>query len=375
MDSPAKKMKISNAKTHSWGKNALPESDFHRDNEIYSALLMKKTPVTLTAALCDKFLEKFQYMNSRSCEEAKKILTSENDFFTTKDRLNAYIKKGARVTSFSQWYNKQLKGAPSVWTPNGRFEPSILNTHDNLHDLWHCVGNWATEKNRGWTGSHGWERHGVRFLARMVWWLLNDQDDSTINWLIGTPLPSIDENQEVKPEKTAFDVLMHQKPTETSSKNKKKHEKTAKPEIKPLSRGMQLESYCGFNAALISYAKQRYGNNPGGMDPSRVHAWYYRNRKALPDQFRERNFGQKDDDLQLCHIVSKAFGGRDWPYNYFIAPASVNRHFTEYVSKEWMSYIGRDAAESAQTFARWATKKEMVVFGSFDPVTDYRLAR
>jgi hypothetical protein len=138
---------------------------------------------------------------------------------------------------------------------------------------------------------------------------------------------------------------------------------------------MQLESFCGYNADLIAHARKHFGNKPGGMPPRAVRAWYERNAESIPDHLRGRSFGTSADDLQVCHIIAKALGGRDWPYNYIIATARVNRYFSSYVDKDWTSYVGKDVMSASQTFARWATLREQTTFGQFDPVADYRLAR
>jgi len=148
--------------------------------------------------------------------------------------------------------------------------------------------------------------------------------------------------------------------------------------LTPLSRGDQLESMCGFNTALVEHARQKYGNQPGGMMPNQIRAWYEKDMDGrLPTRLRGRTFGQRSGDLQVLHIVSKAKGGHDWVHNYFIDLQEVNHFFRQYLTKEWDDYIGTDAKTCAETFARWVSMraKTTMTFGQFDPQQDYFLAR
>ena len=148
--------------------------------------------------------------------------------------------------------------------------------------------------------------------------------------------------------------------------------------FKRLTRGDQLESACGTNTELVAYAKERYGNKPGGMTREQVKRWYKKDMaNRLPSRFIGKEFGLQRGDIQVCHIISTANGGHDWIYNYYIDLAEVNHHFGKHMSKEWDDYIGRDAKGHAESFSRWAAKKlkGIMPFGSFDPISDYYTAR
>lgn len=148
--------------------------------------------------------------------------------------------------------------------------------------------------------------------------------------------------------------------------------------FKRLTRGDQLESACGTNTELVAYAKDRYGNKPGGMTREQVKRWYKKDMaNRLPSRFIGKEFGLNRGDIQVCHIISTANGGHDWVYNYFIDLAEVNHHFGKHISKEWDDYIGKDAKGHAESFSRWAAKKlkGLMPFGTFDPISDYYTAR
>ena len=147
---------------------------------------------------------------------------------------------------------------------------------------------------------------------------------------------------------------------------------------KPLSRGDQLDSACAMNVELVSYARKTFGNKPGGMSTKFVKKWYKEDMaNRLPERFKGRVFGSGSDDLQVCHIISKAKGGHDFVYNYFIDTARVNRYFSKFMPREWDFYIGKDAYRSAETFAQWVAlrSKAVITFGSFDPIADFYTAR
>ena len=173
------------SKTYAWGARCGPRSDYNRQTGKYNVLIINSEPITLTPKLCDEFAAANpNVLSGRSRDCAKSFLRCTNDFFVGNDQVQKLIKDKVDIKSFSVWYNERLNGAPSVWTDNAqqRFYPNKLTTHDNLHDLWNNISSWATPAERGWRGSNGWERHGVRFLARLAWWLLNKRDPSCDNW-------------------------------------------------------------------------------------------------------------------------------------------------------------------------------------------------
>ncbi len=173
------------SKTYAWGARCGPRSDYNRQTGKYNMLIMNSEPIRLTPKLCDEFAAANpNVLSGRSRDCAKSFLRCTNDFFVGNDQVQKLIKDKVDIKSFSVWYNERLNGAPSVWTDNAhqRFHPNRLTTHDNLHDLWDNISQWATPAERGWRGSNGWERHGVRFLARLAWWLLNKRDPSCDNW-------------------------------------------------------------------------------------------------------------------------------------------------------------------------------------------------
>eukprot|EP00942_MAST-04A_sp_MAST-4A-sp1_P010221 g10221.t1 len=53
------------------------------------------------------------------------------------------------------------------------------------------------------------------------------------------------------------------------------------------------------------------------------------------------------------HIIPKDIGGADWPYNYFIMPASVNSSFGETTGPHKWKYIGKAAEKTAKQFNKW----------------------
>ena len=173
------------SKTYAWGARCGPHSDYNRQTGKYNVLIINSEPIRLTPKLCDEFAAANpNVLSGRSRDCAKSFLRCTNDFFVGNDQVQKLIKDKVDIKSFSVWYNERLNGAPSVWTNNEqqRFYPNRLTTHDNLHDLWNNISSWATPAERGWRGSNGWERHGVRFLARLAWWLLNKRDPSCDNW-------------------------------------------------------------------------------------------------------------------------------------------------------------------------------------------------
>ena len=78
-----------------------------------------------------------------------------------------------------------------------------------------------------------------------------------------------------------------------------------------------------------------------------------------------------------CYAEPTVLKSDHWVANYFIDTVEVNRYFGKYLPKEWDSYVGKDAKQQAETFARWVSlrAKAAITFGSFDPVADYFLAR
>lgn len=145
-----------------------------------------------------------------------------------------------------------------------------------------------------------------------------------------------------------------------------------------LTRGQQLEAYCGNNTELVEYAIERYGGTPGGMSTDQIKNWYKADMEGrMPSHLQGLVFGIKDGDVQVCHIVSKAKGGHDWIYNYFLAIKAVNMFFGKYLPLDWDRYIGKDAAKMSETFARWVSKraKAVLCFGEFKGQLDYYLAR
>lgn len=148
--------------------------------------------------------------------------------------------------------------------------------------------------------------------------------------------------------------------------------------FRPLKRGEQLESSCGHNTELVSYIRAKYGDRRGGVSPVVIRRWFEKDMEnRLPERLKGRVFGSKDGDIQVCHIISKAKGGHDWIFNYWLDLKEVNCYFKQYLPKEWDDYIGRDAVVYAESFARWVKKKAEAVltFGSFDPQLDFFLAR
>lgn len=144
------------------------------------------------------------------------------------------------------------------------------------------------------------------------------------------------------------------------------------------TRGQQLEAACGANAHLVDFAIERYGRTPGGMSTKQVTNWYMVDmEKRLPSHLQGRKFGQKKGDIQVCHIISKAKGGHDWVYNYFLELQEINAFFGKYLPLDWDRHIGTDAARNAETFARWVSKRARAVlcFGEFRGAMDYFLAR
>ena len=49
----------------------------------------------------------------------------------------------------------------------------------------------------------------------------------------------------------------------------------------PLTRGQQLERYCGYTVELCEHAVEKY-NDKGCMTTAEVKKWYSKNRKAIP---------------------------------------------------------------------------------------------
>lgn len=148
--------------------------------------------------------------------------------------------------------------------------------------------------------------------------------------------------------------------------------------FEPLTRGEQLDAYCGMNTELVKHARDVYGSKPGGMSRNAIKNWYKKDlSERLPGHLRGRQFGTESGDLQVCHIVSTAKGGHDWVFNYFIALVEVNQYFNKWLPKEWDVYIGPDATKQAETFARWVAcrAKAALTFGQFDPIADHFLAR
>ena len=155
-----------------------------------------------------------------------------------------------------------------------------------------------------------------------------------------------------------------------STSNTVKDQRIDKP-----TRAEQLDAYCGYNEDLMSYARRKFGETPGGMNNRAIRAWYARNPDSLPTHLKDRRFGTGDNDLQVCHIIPLSHGGVNWPYNYLISTAHVNRYFGDDLSKQWTEYVGKDVFNTAKLVARWATTVSQVTFGRFDPVTDARLVR
>lgn len=141
------------------------------------------------------------------------------------------------------------------------------------------------------------------------------------------------------------------------------------------TRAQQLSMFCGNNAHLMHYARKRYGDTPGGMPTRAIRAWYARNPTFLPAHLQGCRFGVRAEDIQVSHIIPVSHGGVDWPSNYCLCSARVNRHFGDSVSKEWIAYVGREAFNMAKITMRWFTSVSPVTFGRFDPVADGRLVR
>ena len=148
-------------------------------------------------------------------------------------------------------------------------------------------------------------------------------------------------------------------------------------EYRELTRSQQLDSGCGNNPRLVKYARDKYGDKRGGMPTSAVISWYRKHPDQLPEHLQGRDFGTGPDDLQVCHIISKAKGGHDWVYNYGIYTKKVNDRYGKYLPKEWSRYIGLQVECMAESFARYTAKKAAAVltFGAFDPVSDIFLAK
>lgn len=145
-----------------------------------------------------------------------------------------------------------------------------------------------------------------------------------------------------------------------------------------LTRPEQLDATCGLNPDLMEFARAKYGMKEGGMKAEKVKEWYNEDReKRMPVHLKGKKFGTKNGDVQVCHIISVAKGGHEWPCNFFLAVVEINRYFEEYLPKEWDNYIGLAAKKCAEGFARWVALRVKVTltFGAFDPVLDYAAVR
>ena len=58
----------------------------------------------------------------------------------------------------------------------------------------------------------------------------------------------------------------------------------------------------------------------------------------------------KNVDWVVCHIFCQKWFQRHHSRLYFLAPASVNGHFHEWLTREWANYVGKMVWEMAETF-------------------------
>lgn len=131
-------------------------------------------------------------------------------------------------------------------------------------------------------------------------------------------------------------------------------------------RRVQHDAYLGNHAALLEYARklyeQRLSSSKAGLphfSTSDVIRFFRTNPKEMPESFSAREFGVGSDDLQVCHVVSRALGGSDWPYNYVLCTRAINVHFSKYMTREWESFVGKDAVQKAQEFAKMVATSAM----------------
>lgn len=336
------------AKTHAWGAK-VKSGDYFRDEGAYVALKMSRAPCVLTHAMAAEFNAAALH-DDDSLRAAVKFL---------KPSYNFCPRKANGCVNLQTWL--LANNHREFLDANDPTKLKVFTDHDDFHAFWRLVGIW--EKERNFRGSHGWDRHGVRFLARLAWWSLNNKRPDCVNWLAPTAAPAASTPVASAPAPAPAVVPLV-------------------PQALPLKytptqplRADQLDAACGLNTSLVAYARRQYGAVPGGMPPSAVRRWYERYPSELPARFAGRKFGVNGDSLQVCHIIARAIGGVDWPFNFVIADAQTNRYFSDDTGRAWRDYVGKTAFTMAQTLARWHAKKSSVLFGSFDPIDDYRLAR
>ncbi len=337
----------SKIQTTSWGQNA-KHGDYLRDEATYTMLKMPRTPVVLTHAMAVAFNSTMMH-DADSLRAAVKFLKPNYNFCPSNKPncigLQEYLHLHCHIEFLDANDPGNLK---------------VFDDQDNFHKLWNIVSDW--ERERGYRGNNGWDRHGVRFLARLAWWSLNDKSPSCANWLPPPDAPDAAPVVVIEPPPPDPPPMQLVLPASKFSPT-------------PPTRAEQLEAACGFNVDLVAYARKQYGATPGGIPTSAIRRWYERHPTELPARFSGRKFGMSGDSLQICHIISKANGGVDWPHNFVIADARTNRFFSDDIGRAWREYVGKTVWQHAQTLARWHAKKSSVLFRSFDPIEDFRLAR
>ena len=73
------------------------------------------------------------------------------------------------------------------------------------------------------------------------------------------------------------------------------------------------------------------------------------------------------EDCEVDHIVPRALGGVDHPYNYALVRRDLNRQWSANWTADKRRELGPCAVQQALAFAQWSTAQSTVPYSTFAP--------